>query len=255
MAQITGVVFSTLVWVVVAGLSIPALALVLAAGVAAIAARNTRAMLWWRFGATRAHDYQRDAMLAAIVPIASLRGRHQPTIWIGRRLDGANAVMPTRTDLVISLEFVSQVVGGQLTDRQVSAIVRRALGCHEVHGSSLVNAMDAYSLPWRLVRILTSAASQVSDHKPILKVSWEIRWVVFGAAAVDSYRNGRWAALIGVILIAVLSWSTGYFQNRWLRTLQHLGDQPTLSVDFDEVSPTLSAHSRLTPSVQARRTP
>lgn len=227
-AQITGMVVSTLVWLVVAGLSIPALALILAAGVAAVAARNTRAMMWWRFGATGANVLHRNAMLAAIVPIASLRGRHQPTIWIGRRLAGTNAVMPTRTDLVISPELVNQVVGGQLTDRQVSAIVSRALGCHEVHGSSLVNAMNAYSLPWQLIRILTSAASQVSDRKPILKVSWKFRWIVFGAAAVDSYRNGRWAALIGVILIAVLSWSTGYFQNRWLRTLRDLGDQHAL---------------------------
>lgn len=52
------------------------------------------------------------------------------------------------------------------------------------------------------------------DETPILDFAWKIRWVVFTAAAVDAYHNQRWAALIDVITIAVLSWSTSHFKSR-----------------------------------------
>ncbi len=228
-AQIAGVAFSSLVWIVVAGLSIPALAAIVAVGIVAVAARNTRAMLWWRYGASRANDFQRTAILTAIVPITSLRGRNQPTIWIGRRLGGGHAVMPSRRDLVVSPEFVRQVVNGQLTDRQASAVISQALGHSQVHASTLVNAIDAYCLPWRVVQIFTGAASQVAARSPMLGFSWKIRWIVFGVAIVDNYLNARWAALIGVIVIATLSWSTGHFQKRWSQRLEDLGDQRTIA--------------------------
>lgn len=94
-------------------------------------------MLWWRFGATPANAFQRDTMLTAIVPIASLRGRHQPSVWIGRRIIGGQVVMPSSTALVVSPEFVGQVANGRLTDRQASAIISQALGAAEVVDSTL----------------------------------------------------------------------------------------------------------------------
>ncbi len=79
--------------------------------------RNTWPVLLWRFGATPANNFQRDTMLTAIVPIASLRGRHQPSIWLGRRLYGSHVVMPSSSVLVVSSRLVGQVANGQLTDR------------------------------------------------------------------------------------------------------------------------------------------
>lgn len=228
-AQITGVLFSCLVWIVVWGLSLPALVAILAIGVAAVAARNTRPMLWWRYGATHANDFQRGAMLTAIVPIASLRGRNQPTIWIGRRLGGGQVVMPSYTILVVSSEFLRRVVTGQLTDRQASAIVSQALGHCPVLNSTLVNAMDVYCLPWRFVQIVTGVVSEAAGRNPLFGFSWNIRWIVLGLAAVDAYRNGTWAAVVGVILIAILSWSTGHFDKRWSRKLQDLGDHRAIA--------------------------
>lgn len=224
-AQISGALFSSLVWIVVWGLSLQALVGILLVGVAAVAARNTRPMLWWRFGATPANDFQRDAMLAAIVPIASLRGRHQPSVWIGRRLGGDHVVMPTRAVLVVTPKVLRQVVGGQLTDRQTSAMVSQALGQSEVYDSTLVSAADAYCLPWRIVQVFTGVASQVAGRTPLMGFSWRIHWIVFGLAAIDAYRNARWAALVGLSLIAILSWTTGHFERQWARGLQDLGDQ------------------------------
>lgn len=228
-AQTTGVVFSSLVWIVVWGLSFPALVVTLAVGIALVAGRNTQPLLWWRFGAAPANDFERDAALTAIFPIASLRGRRQPSIWIGRRVFGGLVVMPSRTVVVVSPELVRRVGNGQLSDRQASAIVSRALGHCPVHDSSLVNAVEAYCLPWRFVQVIISIASQVVRRNQILGFCWTIRWIVFGAAIVDSYRNARWAALLGVLVIAVLSWSTGYFQKRWTRKLEDLGDDCAVS--------------------------
>lgn len=231
-AQITGAIFSSLVWIVACGLSFPALVVTAAIGIALVIARNTRPMLWWRFGARPANDFQRDTMLTAIVPIASLRGRHQPSVWIGRRIIGGPVVMHSSSILVASPELVGQVASGKLTDRQASAIISPALGAVEVVDSTLVNVLEAYCVPWRLVQIFVAMVSQFAARHRTLRISWSIRWLVFGVAIVDNYLNARWAAFVGVIVIAVLSWTTGFFQNRWDRRLQDLGDQRTIAEGF-----------------------
>ena len=228
-AQITGVIFSSLVWIVVWGLSLPALVVTAAIGIALVFGRNTRPMLWWRFEATPANDFQRDTIFTAIVPIAALRGRHQPSVWIGLWIFGGQVVMPSRTVLVVSPRFVSQVANGQLTDRQASAIISQALGIVQVVDSTLVNVLDAYCVPWRLVQVFIAMVSQFAARHRTLRISWSIRWLVFGVAIIDNYLNARWAAFDGVIVIAVLSWTTGFFQKRWDRRLQDLGDQRTIS--------------------------
>ena len=223
-AQITGVVFSSLVWIVVWGLSLPALLVALAVAVALLVGRNTGVMLWWRFGATPAGDFQRDTMLTAIVPIASLRGRHQPSVWIGSRIIGGKVFMPSSSILVVSPEFVGQVANGQLPDRQASAIISHALGTVEVINSTLVNVLEAYCVPWRLVQVLIAIVSRLAARHGTLRLSWNIRWIVFGVATVDNYLNARWPAFVGVIVIAVLSGATGHFQHRWDQRCQELGD-------------------------------
>lgn len=232
-AQITGVLFSTFVWIVVWGLSLRALAGALVVGAIAVAGRNRRPMLWWRFGARPAKHLEREAVWGAIVPIPSLRGRHQPSIWIGHRLDGDHAVMPTRSVLVVSPDLLRHVVTDQLTDRQASAIVSQALDQIAVRSSTLVNAIEFYCLPWQVVRAFVGVAGQVAARHSIFGFSWKLRWIVFAMAAVDAYRSARWAALIGVALIAVLSWSTGHLATRWARRLQGLTDQPALREDLD----------------------
>lgn len=228
-AQITGVIFSSLVWIVVCGLSLPVLVVTAAIGLTLVIGRNTRPMLWWRFGATLANDFQRDTILTAIVPIASLRGRHQPSVWIGRWIIGDQVVTPSSTILVVNPRFIARVANGQLTDVQASAIISQALGAVEVIDSTLVNVLEAYSVPWRLVQVFIAMFSQCAARHRTLRISWSIRWLVFGVAIADNYLYARWAAFVGVIVIAVLSWTTGVFQKRWDRRLQDLGDQRTIS--------------------------
>ncbi|HEY3408448.1 MAG TPA: hypothetical protein VGK53_09785 [Propionicimonas sp.] len=262
-AQITGLLFSSLVWIVVWGLSLPVLVGMLLVCVAAVAARNTRPMLWWRYAARPANDFQCDAMLAAIVPIASLRGRHQPSVWIATRLGGGQVVMPAPAVLVVSPRTLRQVVGGRLTERQASAIVAQAVGHSQVHDSTLVHAVDAYCLPWRVAQVLIGVARQGAGRIPLIGLSWKIRWVVFGLAAFDAYRNARWAALAGVILIAILSWTTGHFERQWARRREDLGDQRAIAAglgpDLADLlkrsdRSSLAASERPIDSVEERRT-
>lgn len=230
-AQMTGVIFSSLVWIVVWGLSLRALAGALVVGAIAVAGRNSRPMLWWRFGARRANDLEREAILSALVPVALLRGRLQPSIWIGHQLGGGSLVIPTSTVLVVSREFLRRVVAGQLTDRQARAVVSEAMGLCRVLDSRMVNAIEAYCAPWRFVQILSPAFAQVATRHPILRLSWKVRWIVFGLAMVDAYRGARWAALVGVTMIAILSWTTGHFESWWLRRFRDLGDRCAVLVD------------------------
>ncbi len=235
--------FSSVVWLVVAGLSLPAAALALMLGVGLLAGRNTRAGLWWRFGARPATVSERDQVLAAIVPIRSLRGRHQPRIWIGRRLTGVDAIMPTVEDLVVGPSMVRRITSGWLDDQQVSALVSHALGQQTVKGSALVAAVDAYCAPWAMVAIVVGACSRVASRTPLLSVSWRIRWIVFAVAIIDNALAARWNALIAVAIIATLSGTTPIFRARWMTTLRALGDERAKVEGF---GPTLAARIRTT---------
>lgn len=243
-AQITGLVFSSMVWLMVAGLSLTAAAIAVGIGVVWLLGRNTRAGLWWRFGARPATRFERDQVLAAIVPISSLRGRQQPSIWIARRLQVSDVSMPTKTDLVVSPGLVQRLATGRLGDHQVSALVCHALGQQPVTGSASVAAVDAYCAPWSIVAIIAGAFSRAANRTRLLSASWKIRWLVFAVAIIDNAHAGRWNALVAVAIIATLSGTTGHFRTRWTTTLRNLGDE---RVKTEGLGPTLAAMIRATP--------
>ena len=127
-AQLTGVVISTAVWIVIAGLSIPILVSLLGCGVLMVLGRNTRLGLWWRYGARAASAGDQARVLEVIVPIASLRGRRQPRIWVGTRLGDREAVMPTAGDVVLGRPALRRILDGAITQHRVCAVICRALG-------------------------------------------------------------------------------------------------------------------------------
>lgn len=243
-AQITGLAFSSMVWLMVVGLSLTAAATAVAVGVVWLLGRNTRAGLWWRFGARPATPFERDQVLAVIVPISSLRGRHKPTIWIGRRISGTDVTMPTELDLIVSPALVQRIATGQLSYQQVSALVCHALGQQPVTSSAVVAAVDAFCASWGIVAIIVGQFSRAANRTPLLSVSWKIRWLVFAVAIIDNAHAGRWNALVAVAIIAILSGTTGYFRSRWTTTLRTLGDE---RVRVEGFGPALAAMIRTTP--------
>lgn len=238
-AQITGLIFSSMIWLIVAGLSAAAAACALGVGVLGLGVRNTRAGLWWRFGARPAGVLERERVQAAIVPVASLRGRHQPRIWIGTRTAPAVAVMPTTTDLVVSPSLVRRIVAGELSDEQASALASHALGQRPVWGSRLVSAMDAYCLPWRLIEVITTTFGATAGRSGLMATSWKIRWLVFGVAIIDNIHAARWGALVVVVIVAVLSGTTPVLRRRWHATVRDLGDRQVIAEGFGPVLATM----------------
>lgn len=170
--------------------------------------------------------------------------------------------MPASTLLLVSPDFVGRIASGRLTGRQASTIISQTLGTVEIVDSALVNAFEAYCLPWRLVQVLVVGVSQFAARHRTLRISWSIRWIVFGVAIVDNYFNGRWAAFVGVILIAVLSWTTGFFQKRcdhrsrtWATNSRSpKASEPTSPISSSAATaPSPPAKSRPTPPHLSRR--
>lgn len=240
-AQVTGVLFSSVIWILVIAIPVPVAPALLVIGVAVVLSRGTRFGLWRRFGVRPAKPFERARVGAAIVPIASLRGRRQPNIWVGRRMAGRDVVMATDHDLVVSEQLVGRVVMGELGEDEASAIVSYALGQQRVDTAALVASVDAYCTPWRIVAQVIGGFNAVASRTRLLPIAWKARWIVFGVAIVDSYLNQRWAALVMVAIIAGLSWSTSFFADRWARTQQRIGDARVIAEGF---GPTLASMIR-----------
>lgn len=253
-AQLSPLIFSSYVWLIVAGLA-PLLAVGLLAGcLVLVAARTTRFGLWWRFGVREVSGAERDRVLAALLPIRSLRGRRQPArVWEGRRLPGGYVVFPTDDDLVISSQLVRWVRDGRFSDEQVSAVVAHGLGQQAVIQSVMVAVGESFTLPWYL--LVAAAAPVVARVRllPLITFAWKARWVIFAVAVWQSASEGRWVGFWGVLVIATLSWSTGFLQRRWLARHTDLGD---LRVVAEGLGPSLAAllvGARGQPAVDVKR--
>lgn len=240
LAQITGVLFSTLVWILLVSASPPAALVALVVGVALVAGRNTAAGLWWRFGASPATPRDAELVLAALVPIVGLRGRNQPQVWIGRHACGGAVI--TGRHLVINERLLDRRDVGDDPDEAICAAARQALALREITSSAVVALVAVYSLPWLMVEETWRRGAAAVARTPLLSLAWRSRWLVFAIAIVHSWQAGRWAALIVVTMLAALSWSTGSFRVRLVRILARLGDQ---AVGQDRRSQRLAADRRL----------
>jgi hypothetical protein len=240
-AQIAGLVFSSIVWIVVAGLSLTTAAAILVAGAVCVLSRNARTGLWWRFGARHATPSERDLVRVAIVPLVRMRGRHQPTIWVGHRTGDDDAIMPTRRDLVVSAGLLNRMAAGSLADEDVCAVVSFASGRQPATGSALVAWIDAFCVPWHIVTIFTSAIRGAVNQAPLLSFAWRARWVVFAMAILDNSFARRWPALIGMALLVLVSAFAPPARRRWQIALQNLGLERVMADGF---SPALVSMSQ-----------
>ncbi len=237
-AQVTPVLFSSYVWLIIGTLQPLLMVALLAAAVVLIAVRNTTFGLWWRYGASRLEGGHRDRVAAAIVPVASL-----PCLWVGRRMPAALVALPSDSDLVVSSRVVNWVVRGGYTDLQVSAVVAHGVGQQAVTRSRMVAAGEAFTLPWSLLVMLAAPIVGRLRTFGLIRGGWTVRWVVFAVAVWQSYSEGRWVGMWGVLVIATLSWSTGYLHRRWSRRLELLGDQRVISEGLGPVLAEMIRHA------------
>jgi hypothetical protein len=244
-AQVTGVIVSSLIWLLIAAGSPPATGVALVAGVVLVAGRNTRVGLWWRFGARPATSFERGRVLEAIVPVASLRGRGQPAVWIATRHSTRLVVMPSSHNLVISREMLSRVVLRQINDDRVCVLVSQAAGQQPIESSTLVAAVSAYCLPSTAIEIVVASLGRASRSTRLMSMSWKARWLILAVALVDSAQAARWPVLFGLAAFAALSVTTPLLRKRWNYTLRRLGDERVVADGF---GPDLAAMIRRTRS-------
>ena len=222
-SQLTAMLASIVLWLM-AGAVWPVLWLVgLVYGVVLVAGRHSRAGLAWRFGVRPASEFEKRMVLKGIVPIAQLRGRRQPRVWVSQRPQ-ISVVMPTRSDLVIGPSLITGVVMGQRPAEELSALVSHALGQEPVRSSLLVAVVDVCCTPWRVIEVVIAKLAPVVGRIPLAGLAWRVRWVVFAVAVVGAAQQGRWVGVAGAALLAVLTWSTGFFNRRWMSRWMKLGD-------------------------------
>lgn len=225
LAQITGVIASSSVWVIVLACSRGFALGALVCATAVVAGFGTRPWLWLLFGARPATADDRDAMLRAIVPIASLRGRNQPRVFVamGRRSTAWGVLSTGRRHLLVSESMLASIKTGGISDEEVSARVAYAFGQLPPLGSRGVLAVELYCLPWTILEALLSRVALLTAAVPLLSLSWRMRPVVFGLGLLDAVQHGRWEAAVPLLVLSVLSYTTGPLRRAWLRRLDELG--------------------------------
>ena len=227
LAQVTGVLFSSVVWVVLLA-SVPSGVFgALVAGTVFVLAFRTRPVLLLTFGARAAAPADRDAVLRAIVPIASLRGRNQPRVFVasGRRGVGWDVAATDPRTLLVSEARLSQITAGEISDLKVSALVARTLGELPALGSRAVLAVELYCLPWTVVRTCANQISSALGRVPLMSFAWRVRLVVFSLGLLDAVQHARWEAVVPLVVLSVLTYTTGRLDRAWRRKLAELGDR------------------------------
>lgn len=225
LAQLTGVLFSTLVWMVLLAAAPGFVAGGLVVGAVFMMAFRTRPLLWLAFGARPAVPVDRDAVLRAIVPVATLRGRRQPAVFVsrGRRAAGWSVLAPGPRILLVSESLMARIRAAAVSDLDVSVLVAEAFGQLPVLGSRAVLVVEIYCLPWAVVESLAARAASGLSRLPLMSLSWRMRPVVIGLGLIDAVRHGRWEAAIPLITLTVLTYTTGPLRRRWQRRLIELG--------------------------------
>lgn len=231
LAQITGVTVSSAFWIVLAASVSEFASALLLGGVIFVVACRTRLVLRMTFGARPASVTDRDAVLRAIVPVASLRGRSQPSVFVarGRRAIGWDVVVPSPGVLLVSESVLDALRAGRVADAEVSALVAHALGQLPVLGSRAVLAVEIYCLPWMIARAVAGKLVNRLARAPLMSFSWKLRPVVFGLGLLDAVQHGRWEAAIPLIVLAVLTYTTGPLDQAWTRKLDELGDHRVIA--------------------------
>lgn len=239
LAQITGVIVSSALWIVLAASAREFTFAVLLGGVVFVAAYRTRLVLWLAFGARAASVADRDAVLRAIVPIASLRGRNQPRVLVakGRRAVGWDVVVPSSKVLLVRASLLAEIKAGRISAAEVSTLVAHAFGQLPALGSRAVLAVEIYCLPWAITKAMADKVANRLARARLMSFSWKMRPVVFGLGLLDAVQHGRWEGVMPLIALAVLSYTTRPLDQAWTRKLDELGAR---RVTDEELGPALA---------------
>ena len=216
-SRITACVVSGVIWLIVACLAPAPMAGLLVTALVAVVGWRSGLMLRCRCGARRATKDEAAILLQPLVPIAGLRGRNQPSVWVSERLR-CDVRAPDERRLVVSRRLVGWVRAGRITDVAVCELVVRALALAPVARSRLVAAVRLYCVPWTAPATLTRPVSRLARRLRALV------WVFALMAAVDLSRRGEWVPIVLLVLVVVATVTTPRFNRAWVARRQAMAD-------------------------------
>ncbi len=232
-AQIAPVVLSVAVWIVTVA-AWPAVAGLIAIAVVVLTVVwNMPAGLWWRHGVRALPAAAADRVWEALAPVRSLRGRGQPRLLVGRW--STEPVVVNGRDLILSRNLAEQVAAGRIADQQLAAIVLSAAGCEPVTSSRMVAGITAFCWPWHLAMLVIAPVGAGARRLPLVGIAWNIRWLIFAIAMVQSWQAGRWPALVMVAILTVLSAIHPWAARRWAARQGELGDARVIADGYGPV--------------------
>ena len=223
-AQLTAVLVSAVVWLMLMAL-VPVFVVVFGLfAVAVVAGWSSWPVLWWRYGARRLRPVEAEAVWRALVPLEWLRGRNQPRLWVGSRVDAEVTAVDTR-QLVLSERLLALVAEHRVSDHQVCRLVAQGFGLVEVNRSRLVATVDVFCAPWALLEIVAITLAGRVATAPLVRFAWRARWLFVVLAGIALYGRGHWPGLVMLTLVAVATVTTPRWNRAWAVRQTQLRDQ------------------------------
>ena len=220
-AELTGLAFSSMVWLVLSALEPDVVALLWLAGAVLVAAWPSRLVFRARFAGRPVSPSDRELVLRAVAPIQSLRGRNQPEVRASRRPLAGVAVGPGI--VVVGPQLLDRLRFHRVSELLFATLAARCVGVSAVNQSRLVVAMDLFCLPWSLVRRLSRAAIFRLPRRVLATAFGRTTaGLVLALAAVDLFQRGLWVSLVMVVLVGVAAVTTGRFDRAWAVRLDEL---------------------------------
>lgn len=180
----------------------------LAAAIVSIAGWRSALVLRCRYGARRVTSDEAVIVWRALVPVAGLRGRNQPSLYVSDRL-GCDVKSVDERTIVVSRRLVDWIRDGRIADLAVCELVVRELALAPVQRSRLVAAVGLFCLPWT---VLATVARPVNGLARRLR---PLVWVLALMAACDLYRRSEWVAIMPLVLVVVATVTTPRFDRAW----------------------------------------
>ncbi len=216
-SRLTACEVSAGTWLIMTCLAPTVMVGVLAVAVVAIAGWRSALVLRCRFGARRASSDEAVIVWRALVPVAGLRGRNQPAIYVSVRLGCDVCAVDERT-ILASRQLVGWIRDGRIADLAVCELAVRSLALAPMQRSRLVAAVRLFCLPWTALATVARPVNRLARRlRPLV-------WVFALMAACDLYRRSEWVAILVLALVVVATVTTPRFDRAWAIRRQAIAD-------------------------------
>lgn len=203
-SRMTACAVSAVIWLIAACLAPPMTIGLLAAAIVTIAGWRSVLVVRCRYAARRATSDEAAIVLRALVPVAGLRGRNQPSLYVSDRLGCDVRAVGERT-VAVSRRLLSWIRDGRIADLVVCELVVRALAWAPMQRSRLVVAVRVFCSPWTALATVARPANGLARR--LLPLVW-----LFAAMAVcDLYWRSEWVAIVPLVLVVVATVTTPRF--------------------------------------------